>query len=309
MEFHDKVIKAEPGTMFTSGGLKIGALVEEKEFPNSLEELELPEIEIEVVLIPTIWDLVNTNEKAIELDYSSCFGPEKEGRINKNAVLIESASIFVGAGAKVHAGVVLDASEGPIIIDEGAVVRPGAFVEGPCYIGKDTTVVSGWIRPGCSFGRACRVGGEVEASIFQGYSNKYHEGFIGHSYIGEWVNLGALTTTSDLKNNYSEVHVDQGEGPVATGQMKVGSFIGDHTKTGIGTLLNTGTCIGVNVNHYGTGFPPKHIRSFSWGTAEGYKEYTIEKAMETARMVMSRREVEMLPEEENLLRFIHSLRK
>jgi len=162
--------------------------------------------------------------------------------------------------------VVLDAAEGPIYIDEGAQIHPYTRIEGPSYIGKKTILLGAKCREGNTIGPVCRVGGEVEESIIHGYSNKYHDGFLGHAYVGEWVNLGALTTNSDLKNDYSHVEVTLEDGrPVNTGSTKVGSLIGDHTKTSIGTLLNTGANVGAMAVVNTTGMPlPKFIPSFAW---------------------------------------------
>ena len=141
--------------------------------------------------------------------------------------------------------VVIDAEHGPVYIDEGAEIHPFTRIEGPCYVGKKSILLGAKCREGNSIGPMCRVGGEVEESIIHGYSNKYHDGFLGHAYVGEWVNLGALTTNSDLKNDYSSVSVMlDGHTPIDTGSTKVGSLIGDHTKTSIGTLLNTGAYVG-----------------------------------------------------------------
>jgi len=134
-----------------------------------------------------------------------------------------------------------------------------------------------------------------------GYCNKYHEGFLGHAFLGEWVNLGAMTTNSDLKNNYAQITVAIGSKVVKTGRIKVGSFIGDHTKTGIGTMLNTGICIGFSCNLYGSGlFTEKRIGSFSWGTPGNLVDYRLEKAIRTARASMSRRGVEFVTIHEKL---------
>ena len=137
--------------------------------------------------------------------------------------------------------VVLDAEHGPIYIDAGAEIHPFTRIEGPCYIGAGSVLFGAKCRAGNSIGPMCRIGGEIEGTIIQGYSNKYHDGFLGHAYVGQWVNLGALTTNSDLKNDYSEVRITlDGQSPIATGSNKVGALIGDHAKTSIGTLLNTG---------------------------------------------------------------------
>ncbi|MCD6501418.1 hypothetical protein J7L01_02350 [bacterium] len=297
---------AEPNTVFRSGDTAVGALLEGGSVPSNLDALGLPEIEVDVLTVPTIWGLVRLNGEIVLSDFKSHFPRAVDGEVSAQATIYGENAVAIDRSAEIFAGAVLDAREGPIIVSRGAVVRPGAVVQGPCYIGPGTEILSGWIRGACSFGPTCKLGGEVESSIFIGWSNKAHEGFVGHSYVGQWVNLGALTTTSDLKNNYGEVRVDLGGGQIGTGQIKVGSFIGDHSKTGIGALLNSGTCIGVSVNHYGTGLPPKSIADFSWGTSDGYVEYDVEKAVRTARTVMSRRGMEMLPEEENLLRAIHA---
>lgn len=306
--FHKMVEDAKLGTAFISDGETFAVLDDFDQPPEKLSDYGLEKVELSIEKIPAIWDLVNVNDVIIQTDFRRFFGPEMTGRVHRSATIYSPGSVVVANGAEICAGAVIDARNGPVIVDSRAVIRPGAVIEGPCYIGRECTIVSGEIRPGCSFGPVSRIGGEVEASVFQGYSNKYHEGFVGHSYIGEWVNLGALTTTSDLKNNYGVIRVDFGDGQVATNRIKVGSFIGDHSKTGIGALLNSGTYIGVSVNHYGTGLPPKFVPDFSWGGAQGYVEYDVDKAISTALTVMSRRNVTMLTEEEVLLRDIHSRR-
>ncbi len=172
----------------------------------------------------------------------------------------------MGRGAKIHPMVVLDAEHGPIYIDEDAEIQPFSRIEGPCYIGRNSILLGAKCREGNSIGPCCRIGGEVEESIIQGYSNKYHDGFLGHAYVGQWVNLGALTTNSDLKNDYSEVKITlDGRTQLSTGSTKVGALIGDHAKTSIGTLLNTGTCVGaMSVLVAGGRLLPKFIPSFTW---------------------------------------------
>jgi len=156
-----------------------------------------------------------------------------------------------------------------------------------------------------SIGHTCRVGGEVEESVFHSYVNKYHAGFIGHSYVGSWVNFGAMTTNSDLKNNYSGIRVTLNGDLIDTGSIKVGSFIGDHTKFGIGTLLTTGINIGVCCNIFGgTLITDKEVPSFSWGDSSGYQKYDVDKAVATANVTVGRRDVELSDQEESLLRKI-----
>jgi UDP-N-acetylglucosamine diphosphorylase/glucosamine-1-phosphate N-acetyltransferase len=215
--------------------------------------------------------------------------------------IIEPESVFISHEAAGAPSVVIYGTEGPVIIDDNVSVEPYTFIQGPVYIGPSSRLTGGRIRGGCSFGPMCRIGGEIEESIMLGYCNKYHEGFLGHSYLGEWINLGAMTTNSDLKNNYAQIKVAVGGEVVDTGRIKAGCFIGDHSKTGIGTMLNTGICIGFSCNLYGSGlYAESRIKSFSWGMPGNFTEYRLDKAIQTARAVMSRRGVEFSTSHESL---------
>jgi UDP-N-acetylglucosamine diphosphorylase/glucosamine-1-phosphate N-acetyltransferase len=242
------------------------------------------------------WELVLTNPKQLVEDFRTAGRSGNHGAVEApSAIRGNAKDVYVGPGALVHPMVVLDAANGPIYIDEGAEIHPFTRVEGPCYIGKKTILLGAKCREGNSIGPMCRVGGEVEESIIQGYSNKYHDGFLGHAYVGEWVNLGALTTNSDLKNDYSSVSVIlDGHNPIDTGSTKVGSLIGDHTKTSIGTLLNTGAYVGSMALVAATGkLLPKFLPSFAW-FIEGVvtKGFGKNKLYETAKVAMSRRKCE-----------------
>ncbi|MEE8638565.1 MAG: hypothetical protein V3T21_05945 [Candidatus Margulisiibacteriota bacterium] len=190
--------------------------------------------------------------------------------------------MIIDKGVEIEANTVIDARHGPVYIGKGTIIRPLSHLKGPLSIGP-----------------MCRIGGEVGESIFHGYSNKQHYGFIGHSYVGEWVNLGAGTTNSDLKNNYSTVKVTIGGKQIDTGEKFVGCFIGDHAKTGIGTLITTGAVIGVAANVFGGGVTPKVVPSFSWGLKE---EYHIERAIQAAKIVVGRRGKKLSEKEIGLLR-------
>src|ERR1051325_2453470 len=200
---------------------------------------------------------------------------------------------WIAPPARIEPMVVVDTSDGPVVIDDGAVVTAFTRLEGPCWIGPHTHVFSAKIRAGTSLGPCCRVGGEIEASILHGYSNKYHDGFLGHSYVGEWVNLGAGTHNSDLRNDYGEVSVVQHGQSIATGMTKVGCFLGDHTKTGLGTLLNTGTNVGAFCNLLPAGrFAPKYVPPFtSWWNGALTEAFTLEQLLTTAEIAMKRRGV------------------
>ncbi len=164
------------------------------------------------------------------------------------ALVGPSDRLSIHESARIDPYTVFDTTNGPITIGPGVIVQPFTRIEGPCFIARDTQLFRANLRGGVSLGPNCRIGGEVEEAIVHGHSNKYHEGFLGHAYVGEWVNLGAITSNSDLRNDYGEVFVPLGGDPVGTGQAKVGCFLGDHTRTGLGSMMNTGTAVGVMCN-------------------------------------------------------------
>jgi len=248
------------------------------------------------------WDLVLDNPAQITADFAAAGRRGVDGTVEQpGGIRGSDKDIYVAAGATVHPMVVLDAENGPIYIDEGAEICRFTRIEGPCYIGREAILLGAKCREGMSIGPVCCVGGEVEESIIHGHSNKYHDGFLGHAYVGEWVNLGALTTNSDLKNDYSDVTVVlNGKSSVNTGSTKVGSLIGDHTKTAIGVLFNTGSYVGAMSMLLGTGKPlPKFLPSFSWyvegAVTKGYGKGELYK---TAAAAMSRRGSQWTPAEE-----------
>jgi UDP-N-acetylglucosamine diphosphorylase/glucosamine-1-phosphate N-acetyltransferase len=216
-------------------------------------------------------------------------------------------NVLVGPQVLLAPGVALDSRKGPIILEGHVQVMPGAFLEGPLFIGAGSTVKSGARLYGeSSYGVVNKISGEIGESTFGDFSNKQHDGFIGHAVLGSWINLGAMTTCSDLKNNYGPVRVDLGSGARDTGRQFVGLLMGDHAKTAIGSLFNTGTCVGFATNIFGGGMPPKFVGNFQWGGMEGCPDYAVDKALETARVVMARRGCELLPAHENLFRELAS---
>ncbi|MBM4018671.1 MAG: hypothetical protein FJ288_10150 [Planctomycetes bacterium] len=239
------------------------------------------------------WDLMLASPDQVAADFAAAGRFGIEGAVEQPCAVRGSRNdVYVAPGAVVHPMVVIDAGQGPVYVDEGAEILPFTRIEGPCYIGPKSVLLGAKCRAGNSFGPHCRVGGEVEASVIQGYTNKYHDGFLGHAYVGEWVNLGALTTNSDLKNDYSAVSVNMdGRRSIDTGSAKVGCLVGDHVKTSIGTLFNTGAYVGAMAVIMATGKPlPKFIPSFAW-LIEGVvtKGFGKGKLYETARTVMARR--------------------
>ena len=199
--------------------------------------------------------------------------------------------------------VVLDAREGPILLDRGVQVGSQALLRGPLYVGPGTGILGGAVGAGSSFGPRCKLRGEIETSVFLGYGNKAHEGFVGHSVVGEWANLGAGTTTSDLKNTYGPVRVSGPEGRVETGLLKAGAFLGDHVRTGIGALLTTGARLGTATHFFGgRGVSPEWLPAFTWFDGVRGESVRLDDFLRSARLAMARREQELEPGEEAILR-------
>jgi UDP-N-acetylglucosamine diphosphorylase/glucosamine-1-phosphate N-acetyltransferase len=278
------------------------------ETPLSVESfLTEKRIDIDVDLMNYPWELLDKNTEWLRKEYQALNRPSRvEGTVFRNVSCINEESLSIGKNAQVKPGVVLDAASGPIYIGDEATIQPNAVIQGPVYIGKGTQIKAGArLSGGTTIGPMCKIGGEVEGSIIIGYSNKQHDGYLGHSYIGTWVNLGAGTTNSDLKNNYRPVKVSMNGRVIDTGSLFVGVLMGDHSKTGINTMLNTGTVVGVSCNVFGADFPPKYIPSFSWSNSGKLEVYDLEKAIETARRVTARRERILSDEEEAVLRFVY----
>jgi len=255
------------------------------------------------------WDLIDNSREVIKEDFASLAKEESRGEIDPRAVTYgEESKVYVGKGAFVEAFATLDTRNGPIYIGDNTVVQSGSRISGPAFIGADTVVASALIREGCSIGDVCRIGGELEQTTVQGFTNKYHLGYIGHSYIGEWVNIGAATTNSNLKNTYGTVKVRVKEKSVDTGRTKVGCFIGDHAKTSIGTQIYTGVKIGVASHVHG--FITDDVPSFTaWAKSLGAKpvETYLNSAIETQKRVFARRGVKQTKEDIELLKKLFTL--
>ncbi|MFQ5499751.1 MAG: putative sugar nucleotidyl transferase [Candidatus Zixiibacteriota bacterium] len=315
------VIGASEPTLFRSGDKTIAWLIR----PNSLESAPsiatqhdyqklfdgltepVSEEATTATLYDHLWELVEDIGRETVADYShlqSTLPDPHNVRFHDGATLVREESIYLSNDVEIMPASVIDASGGPVYIDTNTRVEPHAAIFGPCYIGPNCVILAGKVS-GSSIGHTCRVGGEVEESIFQSYVNKYHAGFIGHSYVGSWVNFGAMTTNSDLKNNYSTIRVTIGGDSIDSRSIKVGSFIGDHTKFGIGTLLNTGIHIGVACNLFGgTLIRDKEVPSFSWGDSDNLETYRFDKAIETAQRTCERRRCRFSDHEQRILEAI-----
>ena len=241
------------------------------------------------------WDLMRHNAEQISRDVERLWPVASSGEERTEGVhRIGSHPVSMAEDAIMEPGVHLDLRDGPIRVDRRARVEGPARLTGPLYVGPDTIVFGGSVGTS-SLGPACRIRGEVADSVFLGFVNKAHDGHIGHAVLGRWVNLGAFTTNSDLKNNYGTVRVWTPEGDKDTGLVKVGCFLGDHVKTGIGTLLNTGTIIGAGSNVFGGLMPPTVVPPFSWGAGSALGEYRLDKFLETSEVVMARRNQRLTP--------------
>ena len=276
--------------------------------PRWLKILELPHMMNQSRLVETLWDLISWNEESLVED--ALRFRETAATKGKPAGpyhLINDENVFLGEGARLGPGVVLDASKGPVVIDRQATVGANSVLNGPCYVGPFAVVRSlTLIREGTSIGIASRVGGEVSNSIILGYSNKAHDGYLGDSYVGKWVNLGAGTTTSNLKNTYGEITMNMGKGKekVPTGRRRLGALIGDHTKTAILTRLMTGTYVGFCSMIADSGSPPRFVPSYTFWTERGPEPYRLDKAIEVTQRVFGRRDRGWTEADERIMRYV-----
>jgi UDP-N-acetylglucosamine diphosphorylase / glucose-1-phosphate thymidylyltransferase / UDP-N-acetylgalactosamine diphosphorylase / glucosamine-1-phosphate N-acetyltransferase / galactosamine-1-phosphate N-acetyltransferase len=238
--------------------------------------------------LDNVWELVAGNAAQIASDFETAGGANASPPAGVAA--IGEARLRLGRDVAFEPHVVLDFRAGPIWLEDGVRVRAFSRLAGPIHVARESTLLGGACTA-VSIGPHCKIRGEIEDSVVLGYSNKAHDGFIGHAYLGAWVNLGALTTNSDLKNNYGTIRIWTPDGDVDTGSIKLGCLVGDHVKTGIGMLLNTGTVIGAGSNLWGAELPPKYVPPFSWGSGENLDAYDIERFLATAAVVMRRRNV------------------
>jgi UDP-N-acetylglucosamine diphosphorylase/glucosamine-1-phosphate N-acetyltransferase len=228
-----------------------------------------------------------------------------EGDVHPSVAIINRSNIYVGPGAVVRAGAVLDAEEGFVAVGSGAIVESQAVLMQNVFLAPWSRVkIGAKVFSNVTIGMASKVGGEVEDSLIEPFANKQHDGFLGHSYLSSWCNLGAGTNTSDLKNNYSPITLSINGQLYRTGLQFLGLLMGDHSKSSINSMFNTGTVVGTGANIFGGGFPPKEVPSFSWGGSEGFENYDVEKAVETAMKVMERRKVTMSIAYESMFRFV-----
>lgn len=276
--------------------VKLAAPVSQEQLLDPLFALEdvLPStgsmINIPGVWLENVWDLVSHLQTTLASDIPSLVASFGARPLSPSAAAVLGGhGVFVEDGVQIEPHVVFDTTTGPVLLRRGSAVQAFARVAGPCYLGRESTIAGGRVS-GCSIGDVCRVHGEVSASVFLGHSNKGHDGFIGHSVLGRWVNLGAGTITSNLKNTYGTVSLWTPDGLTDTKLQFLGTMFGDHAKTGIGLRLTTGCVIGAGANVFDA-MPPKAVAPFSWGSGASYGLFAADKFVEMAERMMARRQL------------------
>lgn len=254
--------------------------------------------EIDGVPLRGAYDLLTALEQLLPADCADFLAAPRDPVPEGSLILGDPANV-VSLGAHIEPGVVFDVRHGAVVLEEGVEVRSGTRIEGPTYAGTGVKLLGGFVRASV-FGPECRVRGEVGSSVFLGYANKSHDGFVGHSVVGHWVNLGAGTTTSNLKNTYGTVRLEVAGQRIDTGRLNLGTLFGDHAKTAIGTMLPTGTVVSVGANVFGARPPPKYVPPFAWGDEGG--RMSEEGFLRVAERVLPRRNVELTAERRESLR-------
>ena len=266
---------------------------------------------VELIIIEERWDVFQKNAAALDLDFIHATEERKTHVLSPTNLLIGPENrLFIEEGASVE-GCTLNTSEGPIYIGKHATIMEGSLIRGGLALNEYATIKMGAkIYGATTIGPHCKVGGEVNNVIFQAYSNKGHDGFLGNSLIGEWCNLGADTNTSNLKNNYSNVRTYSysSKTEVQTDLQFIGLSMGDYSKCAINTMFNTATVVGVSCNIFTHGFPKKYIPSFSWVQGEAYTINKLEKAFDAANNMMHRRKLSLSKEDKAILTHIEHSR-
>ncbi|GAA4322150.1 GlmU family protein [Pontixanthobacter gangjinensis] len=304
-ELAEKVKNLKPGEKLVSGDELIAYFAGDGGEPD-LESLKEVRFDQEILKLSHTWEIFSKNDKAIALDFEILTKERESQKIDASNFVKAEENIFIEEGAVVE-NCSLNASAGPIYIGKNATIMEGSLIRGPFAICEGATVKMGAkIYGATTIGPFCKVGGEVNNSVLFQNSNKGHEGFLGNSVLGEWCNIGADTNNSNLKNNYAEVRLwnYNTENFARTGLQFCGLIMGDHSKCGINTMFNTGTVIGVSANIFGSGFPRNFVPGFSWGGSAGTSTYKLEKALETAEIVMKRRNTELSQEDRDILQHV-----
>jgi len=290
-----RLARAVPAALFAEGSLDLGTI-----------QTSLGGRRLKSRWINEVWDFNATLSQQLQEDIpplAAALGIKS----SRHDAVVGDKGLFIEDGAEVGPHSVLDCSAGPIMIRRAAVVSPFTHLVGPIYVGAESVILGDRVAAS-SIGETSKIRGELSNTIVIGHSNKAHAGFVGHSYLGRWVNLGALTTTSNLKNTYGTVEMWTPAGARSTGQQLLGTMFGDHVKTGIGTMLNTGTVLGTGANIFGSVMPPKAVAPFAWGDKAPYDTFDLDKFLTVAERVMERRHVKLSDRARRLLAEAHRRR-
>ena len=260
-----------------------------------------------VNMLTNIWDLVTLNPQIIKNDFKNKnqYGIIK-GNIKPFTIIYNENNVFINTESTIEDFVLIDATKGPVFIDKNVYIQSNARIEGPAYIGSHSKILGGKLS-NSSIGTHCKVSGEISNCIFQGYSNKSHDGFLGHSYVGQWVNLGANTITSNLKNNYSNIKIINNHQLHDTQEQFLGTFFGDHVKTSINTAINTGTIIHFASTLTDKEINEKEILPFTWGSAKTNEKQNFEKFIRSTKKIMMRRNIDLTQNEIELFKYLYTL--
>ncbi|PLX02643.1 MAG: glucose-1-phosphate thymidylyltransferase [Marinilabiliales bacterium] len=302
--------KLVSGESLTKDNILIASRVDGNFDKNNLPEGKIKQYDSEIDILESSWDIFSKNEKYLNSDFKIITKGRKSSHISEtNNIIGDSNLVFIEEGAKVEYAY-LNTSTGPIYIDKDAEVMEGSKIRGPFALCEHSTLkMDAKVYGATTIGPHCKVGGELNNVVFFGYANKAHDGFLGNAVIGEWCNLGADTNNSNLKNTYEEVKMwsyPKG-GFIKSGLQFCGLIMGDHSKSGINTMFNTGTVVGVSCNIYGSGFQRNFIPSFSWGSPVGMKPYNLNKAFQVAEAVFQRRSKSFHDVEKDIFRHINDL--
>jgi len=297
-----KLVQGNTLIACNAGALNWDGIIDECELYEAIE------YNGELKQVRNTWDIISYLKCELQSDLKITKSDFQNITLPDYVTAINNDDILVGRNVKIGA-CIINAAEGPVVIDDGAEIMDGAIVKGPVYLGKRSVFkIGAKIYGPTSIGNNCKVGGEVTDSVFQAYSNKGHDGFLGHSYIGEWCNLGADTNTSNLKNTYEQVRIwnyatrrfDK------TGLQFLGLIMGDHAKTGINTMLNTGSVIGVASNVYGAGFPRNFMPDFSAGGVQKIECFALNRVFKMATAMMGRRGIELSEDDKDIFSHVFS---
>jgi UDP-N-acetylglucosamine diphosphorylase/glucosamine-1-phosphate N-acetyltransferase len=313
-ELADAALRLEAGERLNAGDVTIAARISGEwpsfdEWDSLADSLRPQAYPGAVKMLQRPWDIFSANDEAIRADFNLLTSGRASAPVPEH-VIVSGAAIFLEEGAVIQPGTVINANSGPVYIGRNAEIMEGCIIRGPLALCDGATMkMAAKIYGATTIGPGCKVGGEVNNVVFFANSNKGHDGFLGNAVIGEWCNLGADTNCSNLKNNYDEVKIwdEAAQKSVKTGLTFCGLLMGDHSKSGINTMFNTGTVAGVSCNIWGGGFPEKFIPSFSWGGPEGMSTYQFDRAMETAERMMIRRGRALGPGERAMLQHVFEM--